>query len=379
MLLVLAALSLISWFWLLLLRGWFWLSGPTLPRGTTAARPLRVTAIVPARNEAEHIAATLRSLLAQQFPGDLRVVLVNDNSSDGTGDLARRISAEDPRVSVVAGEPLPPGWTGKMWAVAQGLRHPEAAAADYILLTDGDIVHEPHHVAVLVAKAEADGIALVSEMVRLRCRTFAERATIPAFVFFFQMLYPFRWVGDRRHTTAAAAGGTMLVSRHALDSIGGVDRIRAALIDDVALAREIKRAGYAIWLGHAEQAQSRRTYSGFGEVWSMIARTAYVQLRCSPALLLGTCAGMLLLYAIPVIAAFAAIGPARWIGIVAWTLIAIAFQPTLRRYRSSPLWGVALPAIAVFYLAATCGSAVRSYRGRGGHWKDRTYPAQPPV
>ena len=379
MLLALAALSLISWFWLLLFRGWFWLSGPTLSLGTSATRPMRVTAVVPARNEAEHIAATLRSLLAQQFPGDLRVVLVDDNSSDATGDLARRISAEDPRLTVVTGEALPPGWTGKMWAVTQGLRHPEAAAADYILLTDADIVHEPNHIAELVAKAEADGIALVSEMVRLRCRTFAERATIPAFVFFFQMLFPFRRVGDRRHATAAAAGGTMLVARQALDSIGGVDRIRAALIDDVALAREIKRAGYAIWLGHAEQAQSRRTYSGFGEVWSMIARTAYVQLRCSPALLLGTCVGMLLLYAIPVIAAFIGSGPARWIGIAAWALIAIDFQPTLRRYRSSPLWGLALPAIAVFYLAATCGSAVRFYRGRGGHWKDRTYPTQPLV
>lgn len=379
MLLALAALSLISWLSLLFFRGWFWLSGPTLSGGTRAARPVRVTPIVPARNEAEHITATLRSLLAQQFPGDLRVVLVDDNSSDGTGDLARRISADDARLTVVTGEPLPPDWTGKMWAVAQGLRHPEAAAADYILLTDADIVHEPEHIASLVSKAEADGITLVSEMVRLRCRTLAERATIPAFVFFFQMLYPFRWVGDRRHTTAAAAGGTMLVARKALDTIGGVDRIRAALIDDVALAREIKRAGYAIWLGHAEQAQSRRTYSGFGEVWSMIARTAYVQLRCSPALLLGTCAGMLLLYAVPVIAAFAAIGPARWIGIGAWVLIAIAFQPTLRRYRCSPLWGLALPVIAMFYLAATCGSAVRFYGGRGGHWKDRTYPTQPLV
>lgn len=377
MLLVIAALSLAAWLWLLLFRGWFWLSGPTLPRGTSATRHVRVTAVVPARNEAEHIVATLRSLLAQQVPGELQIVLVDDNSSDATGDLARRISAEDPRLSVVAGEPLPPGWTGKMWAVAQGLRHPEAATADYILLTDADIVHEQHHVALLIAKAEADGIALVSEMVRLRCSTFAERATIPAFVFFFQMLYPFRWVSDRTRKTAAAAGGTMLVAHKALNSIGGVDRIRAALIDDVALAREIKRAGYSIWLGHAEHARSQRSYPGFGDVWSMIARTAYVQLRHSPFLLVAMCAGMLGLYAVPMITAVAATGWARWMGIAAWALPAIACQPTLRRYQRSPLWGFALPGIAIFYLAVTCGSAVRFYRGSGGEWKNRVYPEKP--
>ena len=375
MLLVLAALSLIAWLGLLLFRGWFWLSGPTLPSAPPPTQPLRVAVVVPARNEAEHITSTVQSLLAQQFSGDLRIVLVDDNSTDGTGGLARRIG--DPRLIVLAGESLPQGWSGKMWAVAQGLRQPEAATADYILLTDADIVHEPQHVAVLAAKAEAEGLALVSEMVRLRCGTFAERATIPAFVFFFQMLYPFRWVYDRRHRTAAAAGGTMLVARTALDRIGGVDRIRAALIDDVALAREIKRAGYPIWLGHAEHARSQRTYAGFGEIWSMIARTAYVQVRYSPALLLGTCMGMLLLYAVPVIAAFIGSGPTRWLGLVPWILMAIAFQPTLRRYRCNPLWGLALPLIAIFYLAATCGSALRFYRGRGGHWKDRTYPRTP--
>lgn len=378
MLVALAALSLAAWLGLLLLRGWFWLSGPTLPISTAAARPLRVTVVVvPARDEAEHIAATLRSLLAQEFPGDLRVVLVDDNSSDGTGAIARQISAEDPRLTVVTGEPLPPGWTGKMWAVAQGLRQPEAEAADMILLTDADILHEPEHVAVLVAKAETEGFALVSEMVRLRCRSFAERATIPAFVYFFQMLYPFRWVSDRRHRTAAAAGGTMLVSLRALDSIGGVERIRAELIDDVELAREIKRAGYSIWLGHADRAQSQRRYAAFQDVWSMIARTAYVQLRYSPVLLVGTCLGMLALYAVPVIATFAGPNPARVMGAAAWALVAMTFQPTLRRYRCNPLWGLALPAIALFYLAATCGSAFRFYRGRGGQWKDRAYPSKP--
>lgn len=375
MLVGLAALSLAAWLWLVLFRGWFWLSGPTLPNPPPPLPPLHITAVVPARDEAEHIAAALRSLLAQPFPGELHVIVVDDNSTDGTGDLARAIAADDQRLIVVAGEPLPPGWTGKMWAVAQGLRRPEAQTADYVLLTDADIVHGPGHVAALIAQAAAEDLGLVSEMVQLRCNTFAERATIPAFVFFFQMLYPFRWVSDRTRRTAAAAGGTMLVARKALKSVAGVDRIRGALIDDVALAQQIKAAGYGIWLGHSETAHSQRCYPTFAEVWSMIARTAYVQLRYSPLLLLGTCLGMLVLYAIPVLAAFALPGLARWLGIATWLTMASIFQPTLRRYRCSPLWGLALPAIAMFYVAATCGSAGRFYRGKGGQWKNRAYPA----
>ncbi|HKO10680.1 MAG TPA: glycosyltransferase [Acidobacteriaceae bacterium] len=375
MLVGLAALSLAAWLWLVLFRGWFWLSGPTLPNPAPPLPPLHVTAVVPARDEAEHIAAALRSLLAQPFPGELHVIVVDDNSTDGTGDLARAIAAEDERLLVVAGEPLPPGWTGKMWAVAQGLRPPEAQTADYVLLTDADIVHAPGHVAALIAQAAAEDLGLVSEMVQLRCNTFAERATIPAFVFFFQMLYPFRWVADRTRRTAAAAGGTMLVDCKALESVAGVDRIRDALIDDVALAQQIKAAGYGIWLGHAETAHSQRRYPTFAEVWSMIARTAYVQLRYSPLLLLGTFLGMLGLYAVPVAAALAFPSPAPWLGIAAWLTMASIFQPTLRRYRCSPLWGLALPAIAMFYLTATCGSAWRFYRGKGGQWKNRAYPA----
>lgn len=375
MLVGLAALSLAAWLWLILLRGWFWLSGPTLPSALPHPGPLRVTVVVPARDEAEHVAAALHSLLAQDFPGELHVILVDDNSSDGTGQIARMIALEDARLIVVSGKALPPGWTGKMWAIAQGLRKPEAKIADYILLTDADIVHEPEHIAALVAWAISADLGLVSEMVRLRCNSLAERATIPAFVFFFQMLYPFRWVCDRRRSMAAAAGGTILVSRTALDSVAGVDRIRGALIDDVALAQEIKRAGHSIWLGHAERAYSERRYPGFADVWSMIARTAYVQLRYSPLLLLATCLGMLVLYALPVIASVGFEGPARWLGAAAWLTMALIFQPTLRRYRRSPLWGLALPAISMFYLAATCGSGWRFYRGKGGQWKNRAYRA----
>lgn len=367
-------LSAAIWTWLVVGHGRFWRSGPVLRR----RRPVgaeKVAVVIPARNEAEHIGQTLRSLLAQDIDGDLRIVLVDDNSTDGTGAIVQALADADARLRAVQGTPLPAGWSGKMWAVAQGLAQPEALAAEYVLLTDADIVHGPGHVRSLVAHAEANGLGLVSEMVRLRCETFAERATLPAFVFFFQMLYPFARVNDSRRRTGAAAGGTMLVSQVALRCVEGVSHIREALIDDVALAREIKRAGHAIWLGHGEEVRSERRYERLGEVWEMIARTAYVQLEYSPLMLAGTCVGMLLIYVEPVRASLFEGGRTRWVGIACWAAMGIAFQPTLRRYRRSPLWGVALPGIAVFYLGATVASAVRFYRGKGGRWKDRTYAA----
>ncbi len=369
---VLGWAGLAAWSWLLTSRGGFWRSGPVLPAAVRTRR-VRVTAVLPARDEAESIVGALHSLLAQRFEGELRVVLVDDGSQDGTGELARALSRQDERLQVIDGLPLAEGWTGKLWAVSQGLAEASAREADYVLLTDADIVHGPGHVAALVAKAEMDGLDLVSEMVRLHCESFAERAMIPAFVFFFGMLYPFRWVGDRRRTTAAAAGGTMLVAQRALDRVGGVSRIPGALIDDVALAREVKRGGHAIWLGHATQAVSARAYPGFADVWEMVARTAYVQLDYSPWKLAGTAAGLLGVYAGPVLAACFGRRRTRWLGVGAWAMMAVAFQPTLRRYRRSPAWGVALPAIACFYLAATFGSAARFYRGTGGRWKRRVY------
>lgn len=333
----------------------------------------RVAVVIPARDEAEHIEHTLCALLQQHYPWPLRVILVDDNSTDRTGEIARDIAAEDPRLTVIQGNPLPAGWTGKMWAVSQGLEHAEDA--DYVLLTDADIVHAQSHVARLVAAAQAGEYDLVSEMVRLRCKTLPERFAIPAFVFFFGMLYPFARVANKRSKVAAAAGGTMLISQAALQRIEGVSRIRAELIDDCALAREVKRGGHAIWLGHATRATSLRQYPHFADTWQMIARTAYVQLQYSPLLLLGTVAGMLLLYAVPVALALAVHGVAMWCGLAAWVLMAALFQPILRRYQQSPLWGIALPIIAMFYMAATVASAFRFYSGKGGQWKDRTYPA----
>lgn len=263
-----------------------------------------------------------------------------------------------------------------MWAADQGLAHQSARTAGYVLLTDADVVHAPDHIAALVAKAEREKLDLVSEMVRLNCETAAERALIPAFIFFFQMLYPFAWVNDPRKRTAGAAGGTMLLRRSALDRIEGVSRIRQKLIDDCALAKEIKQSGGKIWLGHSALARSTRVYADASEIWNMIARTAYEQLRHSLPLLAGCVLGMSLLYFAPVVVAMAAHGTARCCGTAGWLLMAFCFQPTLRRYQRSLLWGLALPAIAAFYLCATVDSALRFYQGRGGRWKDRVYSGE---
>lgn len=369
---LLAVLSFSIWVYLVAFHGSFWRSGPVLDRGT-ACRPARVAVVVPAQDEAESIRESLGSLLQQQVPGELSIVLVDDNSTDGTGDIARSIAIEG-RLAVIAGAPLPHGWSGKLWALHQGLAHPHARNADYVLLTDADVIHGPYHVAALVAKAEADDLDLVSEMVRLHCETTPERALIPAFVFFFQMLYPFAWVADPKRRMAGAAGGTMLLKRTALDRIEGVSRIRHHLIDDCALAKQIKQTGGRIWLGHTNDAVSKRVYRNWRDVWNMIARTAYVQLKHSPWSLLGCVASMSVMYAASPLLTFFAPGLPRAIGGAAWLMMALAFQPTLRRYRRLPLWGMALPCIAVFYTAATIASAFKHYTGRGGRWKDRVYP-----
>jgi len=371
--LIVASIVVATWVYLAVAHGRFWQAGPELPREVSQPQTASVAIVIPARDEAEHIERTLLALLRQNYAWPLRVILVDDNSTDGTGEIGRALAAEDPRLNVLQGQPLPAGWTGKMWAVSQGLQ--QAADTDYVLLTDADIIHAPGHIAQLVSAAQAGGYDLVSEMVRLRCVTLPERFAIPAFVFFFAMLYPFARVANRKSKVAAAAGGTMLVSQAALRRIDGVSRIRAELIDDCALAREVKRGGYATWLGHATQATSLREYPKFADTWQMIARTAYVQLQYSPLLLLGTVVGMLLLYAVPVALALRTHGVTMWCGLAAWVLMAALFQPILRRYQQSPLWGIALPVIAMYYMAATVGSAVRFYRGKGGEWKNRTYPA----
>jgi hopene-associated glycosyltransferase HpnB len=362
-----ALLVALVWLYLLFARGQFWQAGPVLPMRQPAATP-PVAIVVPARDEAPTIDAALRSLLAQVYPGPCRVILVDDGSTDGTGDIARRIG--DPRLTVLAGGPRAAGWSGKLWAVAQGLD--AAEDADLLLLTDADILHDPGHLSALVAQAQDADLDLVSEMVTLSCDSLAERALVPAFVFFFQLLYPFAWVNDPLRGTAAAAGGTILLRRRALRRIGGIAAVRGALIDDVALAAAVKRGG-RIWLGHAALARSVRPYPAFADIWRMIARTAYVQLHYSPLLLLGTVLGMGLVYLLPPLAVVFGHGSVRWLGLAAWAMMAAAYLPTLRRFGRTAAWAVALPAVAAFYLAATVGSAVNHYRGRGVAWKGRAY------
>lgn len=363
----LAVLALLIWICLIFAHGTFWQAGPVLPVAYPVTAP-SVAVVVPARDEAPLIEATLRSLLAQDYAGPFRVILTDDNSTDGTGDIVRAIG--DPRLTVISGAPRPAGWSGKLWAVSQGIA--EAGKVDLVLLTDADIVHEPAHLSSLVARIERYNLDLVSEMVKLACDTWAERALVPAFVYFFQLLYPFAWVNDSLKATAAAAGGTILIRRRALQRIGGIESVREALIDDVALAAAVKKGG-RIWLGHSDLARSVRPYPSVADIWRMIARTAFVQLRYSLLLLLATTLGMALTWLVPPVAALFGHDRAFWCGLVAWTMLAGSFLPTLQRFGRTPLWAPFLPLIAGFYMAATIGSAVNHLLGRGVAWKGRAY------
>ena len=367
------ALLLAIWTYLLLGRGAFWRTRQRDDRDEPP-EPSRwpdVTAVVPARDEADVIARSIGSLLAQDYPGNFRVILVDDGSGDGTGDIARALAASG-RLDVISGAPLPGGWTGKLWAQSQGVAR--ATAADipprYLLLTDADIAHAPRTLRALVARAEAGGLVLTSLMARLTVDTWAERLLIPAFVYFFAMLYPFAWVNDPRRETAAAAGGVMLARRSALEAAGGLEAIRWKIIDDCALGALMKRRG-PIWLGLTGRARSLRPYASFGEIGRMVSRSAYAQLNFSPWLLIGTVAAMTLIYLAAPLLALLGQGWARATGAMAWFLMAVSFQPMLRLYRRSPLWGAALPLIGALYTAFTVQSALDTWRGRGGRWKGR--------
>lgn len=364
----LGALCVLIWAYLLALHGRFWSAGPLLD-GRPPAVALPVCIVVPARDEVQTIAASLRSLLAQSYAGAFRVVLVDDRSGDGTGAIARAI--DDRRLTVIDGAPRPEGWSGKLWAVQQGVA--VAGDAPVLLLADADIEHAPDHLAALMGKMQREGLDLVSEMVILNCASAAERWLVPAFVFFFQLLYPFAAVNDPGRATAAAAGGTMLVRAEALARVGGLAALRGALIDDVTLATRIKRSGGGIWLGHSTRAWSRRPYPGAADIWRMVARTAFVQLRYS-WVLLGLCTlGMALVWLAPPALALFGHGAARWLGLGAWMCAAASYLPTLRRFGLSPLRAAVLPLIALFYMAATIGSALDHLRGHGVRWKDRAY------
>lgn len=363
--------SLLIWLYLLAGRGGFWrvqlhYRGAGLPPSSLP----RVAVIIPARNEADVILAPIRSLLQQDYPGPLHIYVVDDHSTDRTAQAVYEAANEDPkRLTLLHSAPLPSGWTGKMWALAQGVEQAHEFSPEFFLFTDADIVHSRNSVNSLLNLAQASDRDLVSMMVKLRCESFAERALIPAFVFFFFMLYPPEWVQSAGRKTAGAAGGDILVRASALARIGGIAAIRQELIDDCALAREVKREGN-VWLGLTEDARSIRPYGSFGVIGRMISRNAFYQLRHSWWLLLGTLLGLAVTYVAPPILLFFG-GWATALGALAWVLMTVLFLPMVRFYKLEFWWAAALPAIAMFYAGATVHSAVQYWMGRGGEWKDR--------
>lgn len=371
-----AILVLAAWGALMALRGDFWRADQRLVEGEfQPERWPTIAVVVPARNEADVVEDALSSITAQDYEGDIRVFLVDDRSDDDTAPLARRISG----VTVVSGRDAPPGWTGKLWAVSQGLAAADEAGiqAEYVWLTDADIEHHPGELASLVAGSEHSGLDLNSLMVRLRIERMWDVLLIPAFVFFFQKLYPFPWVNDPSRKTAAAAGGSMLVRKSALARIGGIEAIAGELIDDCALAQRIKSSGGRIRLALATETRSIRAYGTLGGTWRMVARTAFHQLNYSVIALLGTVIGMIFLYlSPPVLVVWALVVgelPAAGAAAAAWFAMGWAFAPTIYRYGLSPWYGFTLPVAGLLYTLMTLDSARRHWLGKGGAWKGRTY------
>ncbi|MEU1177882.1 glycosyltransferase [Streptomyces sp. NPDC005820] len=374
-----AAVSLAAWVWLLLCQGFFWRTDVKLPARREPEEWPPVCVVVPARDEAAVLPASLPSLLAQDYPGRAEVFLVDDGSSDGTGERARELARRHGGLPLTVGSPgePPPGWTGKLWAVRHGIALARAREPEYLLLTDADIAHAPDSLRQLVAAARTGDFDVVSQMARLRVESLWERLVVPAFVYFFAQLYPFRRIGRRGARTAAAAGGCVLLRAETAERARIPDAIRHAVIDDVALARVVKGSGGHIWLGLAERVDSVRPYPRLHDLWRMVSRSAYAQLRHSPPLLAGTVLGLTLVYLVPPLALVAgsAVGaPATaLLGGLAWLVMTGTYMPMLRYYRQ-PLWlAPLLPFTAFLYLLMTVDSAVQHYRGRGAAWKGRTY------
>jgi hopene-associated glycosyltransferase HpnB len=380
--LILAGLTFLIWIVLTFFRGAFWqlraFDDDIAPHASPPFWP-RVLCVMPARNEAETIARAVSSLAGQEYPGVLRIVIVDDHSEDATSALARSAAQEAgaaERVRIVRAEGLQSGWTGKLWALQQGIASGQQDPPDYFWYTDADIEHAPDTLARLVSRAEQQRLDLVSLMVLLQAKSFPERLLIPPFLYFFLKLYPPRWIADSKARIAGAAGGCVLLRRTALERIGGFAAIRGEVIDDCALARAVKRSGGPIWMGLTRKSVSLRAYQTFGEIRDLIARTAFTQLNYSSLLLLGTLAGMLLTYLVPVALAFHP-QPMVWrLGLAAWLLMALTYLPTVRFYGLSPLWAPFLPVAAAFYSYATWLSAVRYWLGRGGQWKGRAQAAR---
>ena len=376
---IIAAISLAAWIYLLLGRGFFWLTRERLPAELPPPQAWPdIAVLIPARDEAATIAATIAGLCAQDYPGRLSITVVDDSSSDGTAAIARE-AAHAKQIEIVVAPPLAAGWTGKLWALHNGLAHIDRAApnAAFVLLTDADIKHPPDLLRRLVALAERDRRDLVSLMVKLNCTTLWERLLIPAFVYFFRKLYPFAAVNNDRSQVAAAAGGCVLVRRDALQRIGGFASLRGVLIDDCSLAATIKAQGGRLWLGLAETSLSLRVYDHLADIWTMIARSAYAQLHHSVLLLIGTVIGLAIVYLAPPMIALLYLvhgdAIAAWLAGSAWLAMTISFLPMLAYYRLSWPWALTLPVAALLYIAMTVDSARRHARGAGGAWKGRHY------
>ncbi|MEZ5647659.1 MAG: glycosyltransferase [Alphaproteobacteria bacterium] len=375
---ILASLTLMAWLYLWIFHGGFWRADQLLP----PARPSpsiksKVVAVIPARNEADVISKAISSVLSQDYPGLISVILVDDHSTDGTAEIAAQCARTHPHgahLRIIKSKPLPSDWVGKMWAVNTGVHDAIRTDPDYLWLTDADIIHQPHVLGTLVKKAETHRMALVSLMVMLHCQGLWERLLIPAFVFFFQKLYPFPWINNPKSVISGAAGGCMLVRRTALEKAGGIEALQKEIIDDCALGRRLKQHG-PIWLGLTRDSLSIRPYEGIGDIWKMVARSAFTQLRYSTVLLIGTLLGLGILYLAPpfLILSLPWHGQllVAGLGALAWGIMMFIYRPTLRLYQQ-PFWcAVFLPLAGALYALMTLDSARQYWCGKGGQWKGR--------
>ncbi len=393
---IILLLSLIIWLYLLFFRGNFWLCNQSLPdqiiNNLTLNNYPSVCAIIPARNEAEVINISLESLLKQDYKGQFSLILINDQSTDPTEKIAQETAkniVSNHSLNIVSGIPLEKGWSGKLWAVNQGINYAQNLPNSpvYFLLTDADIHHDPNNLNALIYKAETENLALVSAMVKLRCESFWENLLIPAFIYFFQKLYPFQWVNNFQKKIGAAAGGCILIRRDVLESIGGISSVKNALIDDCSLAQTVKnylktnQMNYqGIWLGLADKTVSLRSYNSLKSIWDMVARTAYTQLNYSVFLLIGTVLAMILIYLVPPVGIIIGIVlnnlNIMLVSLVTYLLITISYYPTIRLYQCSFIYPFLLPAIAFLYTLMTIDSAFKHWQGKGGAWKGRVYSDQ---
>ena len=398
-------LSLLIWLGVLLhpARPWdFQPVGDDEPFPPSLAPWPAVCILVPARNERDSLPETLPSLLTQEYPGEFAVVVVDDRSQDGTAEIARAIAKKcgtEERLAVITGAPLPPGWVGKVWALEQGAsfcgvggREPsqlKISKPEYLLLTDADIRHAPDSLRRLVAESQGERLALNSRMARLRCVSGPERLLIPPFVFFFNLLYPMRQVNNPRHAMAGAAGGCVLLQTAALERAGGFSCIKNCIIDDVSLARQIKRVDAPIRLALSRrEVESRRAYDSLHTIWVMVRRTAFTELQYSWVRLLGTLVGMALMFVVPPLWTIGGVGIllAEWgspitetsllvcaslIGLAAWTIMALVYRPAVRFFQLSPMWCWLLPVAGVLYEGMTLDSAMRYVTGKHIGWRDQ--------